>query len=242
MLSIINALKWPLLIVGVLFIFIFAIPGLLGDFISSVFDPPARIEITNTEPIVQRIQSHGTLLSTAESHNGTFGASMRYGAAGVCYVGAQFQMFGNVQTGFDLLLLNADDVRFDAETETLEITLPGAQLTGCTIDPVRSVRFHVWGETAFCPMDDDEMRRIASYAAINSFRDMALSGGILNSAEEDVVDDFTVLFEELFPEYADLTVAVRFKERETPTIDASCTPGIPDGLVLNPQTGAWTRR
>ncbi len=212
----------------------------LGDTLRSIFpgfNSPAIIQITSADAIIQSIQSHGTLLTTTVDFSGTFAVNSRYGM--VCNVGANHQMYGSVQAGVDLMLLNADDIVIDEEAQALTIMLPAPSLIGCSVDPVRSYQYDKWGETLFCPMDEDKFRRFAGYLATNSFEADAISGGIFERAKVDATDAVDHVLTQMFSQYEDLSITIDFKPETTRVLPASCEPPIPEGYIYDARTGTW---
>lgn len=165
------------------------IGNILGTW-ADAFNPPHR---TIVLPQVERLQKLADL------------TTVKFNYAGVVTVkqdmpGVLSALYGNEQTlvavvsvraGIDFQSLTADDVLYDADTNTLTLTLPAPVLQECFMDDSKS--YVVENRTGIfvgaSPALNDEARRYA----IQQFRDQALEENILQEAQKEgdtVVRDF----------------------------------------------------
>lgn len=190
--------------------------------------------------IIQRIEPLGELVTyrypIAEAGREI---QMQFGLGGICSVGANHVIQGEVQAGIDLDQLAEGDVTNDKAINTYRIVLPAARLTSCTLDPIDTQQYQRWGSTPFCPADFDEIRRLASYDALVDFRDAAISEGIFEDAERQA----KVVLENFIGALTESTIIIDFTARENVLVnaDSSCMPVPPDGWSYSEQNGQWEK-
>lgn len=209
----------------------------LGGFLNRIF-MPGSITNFDTPTIIRSIEPLGELVSMrVQVAKADISVNLRYGVGGVCNITAKHVAEGTIEAGVDLRGVGPEDVVYDELTDTYTITLPPPRLTSCTIDPVSMQQYSVTGDIPVtCPADRDEMRRFASYLAIQSFRNDALEGGILNQARTQASLVLTSFIESL----TNSTVRIVFAGGEAP-LPASCSPNPPGGWVFDSQSGRWVK-
>ncbi len=196
--------------------------------------PPVASVVT-TQTIVQGIQPMGQLVSiSAPLAKADIFVGVQQGALNTCGFGANHVAQGTIEAGINLAQVTAEDVSYNAATDTYTLMLPPAQLTSCRVDFIRQYD----RTTTACSVDWDEARLLANYTSLVEFRDDALEGGILNRAEQEarlVLGNFVELL-------TGSNVEISFSPLDSTTIPPSCQPEVPQGWVLNPETGAWLKQ
>lgn len=213
------------------------VPNLIKDWVKSFSVQSPSAQIKSSQTMFQSIKSLGQLVTLrAEVAKSGIEVITRYGVANICRIGANHVAQGTIEGGIDLSLVVPENIIFDEKTDSYIIQLPSARLTGCYIDPVSTQQYNTWGATAACPMDFDEMRRLASYVAINEFRDDAIEGGFLIEAQvhaESVVTNFVMAL-------TGKNVIVEFLPREN-SMPLSCTPNPPGQWKYDSDSGLWSK-
>jgi len=210
--------------------------GIAGIFNFTLF--PSETTVTSTPAVVKSIKPLGQLVTVnAQFAIANIEVSTRYGVANVCYIGALHVAQGNVEAGIDLIGFNEEDVTFDAQNDQYTIRIPKPNLTGCYLDPIATSAYHNWGATVACPANWDEMRRIASYEAINKFRDSAIEGGLLDRAQEQA----DLVISNFVSSLTGKAVKIEFVEPEGVNYPASCMPTPPDPWIYNEDEKRWER-
>lgn len=196
---------------------------------------PAQAVVDPARTILNGIQPLGQLVSvSAQLASADVRVSVAQGALNACGFSASHVAEGAIEAGIDLTGVSEDDIRFDAATDTYTITVPYPTLTSCRIDDIRQY------ERSFttCNVDWDEARRLAGVAALGSFRDEALEGGILERAASDarlVLGNFVQVV-------SGANVRVEFAPPPAEAaLPASCVPQAPPGWLQDPASGTWTR-
>lgn len=131
--------------------------------------------------------------------------------------------------------IQPQDISFNAVTDTYTLVLPPAQLTSCYLDAVATEQYDFGGATPVCPANSDEMRRLASYEALNQFRDDAVENGILDQAEsasETVLSNFIRAL-------TGKNVVIVFQDAATSAIPQSCAPEPPGTWRYNVEQDRW---
>lgn len=199
---------------------------------------PATARVTSSETIVDRIQPLGRLVSTsAQVARADVAVRVQQGALGVCNHRANHVATATIEAGIDLLRVNADAVRYDAETDTYTLFVPRPTIVGCSIDFIDQYDRQVNGPT--CSVDWDDLRQIAQYEALVAFRDEAIEDGLLVTAERDAADALVSFVQALtgsavVVEFADTSEAVT-----NPA--AACAPEPPRDWETDPLSGEWLR-
>jgi len=188
--------------------------------------------------IVQQVQPLGQLVTYRMPFaKANIEVIVSYGVANVCRIGALHTAEGLVEAGIDLQQLNPESISFDSTTNTYQIKLPAAQITSCSLDPMNVVQYHTFGEVVVaCPADMDEIRRMASYVAINDFRDAALEIGILEEAQgqaRQVIQSFV-------QGLTGATVEISFEQTpDQSVLPGSCEPNPPGNWIYEAETKEW---
>jgi hypothetical protein len=90
---------------------------------------------------------------------------------------------GHVEAGVDLSQLTAEDVVYDALTQTLTITLPPVTLLECFLD--ESASYTVERATGLFAAPVPDLDEFSRSFALEQFRDFALEDGILEDARQE---------------------------------------------------------
>jgi hypothetical protein len=209
--------------------------GPLLNTLSSAASGPAQAVVDPARTILNGIQPLGQLVSvSAQLAAADVRVSVAQGALNACGFSANHVAEGAIEAGIDLTGVSEDDIRFDAATDTYTIRVPYPTLTSCRIDDIRQY------ERSFttCNVDWDEARRLAGTAALGSFRDEALEGGILERAASDarlVLGNFVQVV-------SGANVRVEFEPPPAEAaLPASCVPQAPAGWLQDPASGVWSR-
>lgn len=145
---------------------------------------PGSTQIVSSPSIVERIRPLGQLVTTrVELATSRIEVSTRYGVANVCYIGALHSAQGWIEAGVNLDGFSPDSVIYDEVEDMYIIRLPEPTVTNCQLDPMQIIKYHDWGSTVACPANWDEMRLLASYTAVNNFRDRAVEEDIIGKAQ-----------------------------------------------------------
>ncbi len=238
-----SILKSPivnsLVIIGGLIIIGLILRSPLEQMLAAIFPPPSASIITSPT-IVQQVQPLGQLVTYRMPFaKANISVIVRYGAVNICRIGALHTAEGIVEAGVDLQQITVDSIRFDEASNTYFIQLPSPQITSCSLDPMNVVQYHTFGEVPVtCPADMDEIRRMASYVAVNEFRDTALDIGILEEAEvqaRQVIQGFV-------SSLTNASVEISFAANdEAAILPASCRPQVPGEWVYSEISGDWRK-
>jgi hypothetical protein len=239
-----KAIKWGLVAVVVVFAFAILSEPVAG-LVSSI-NPfkPASGQAFSSATVIRGIMPLGEL-TTYEAQFAKAGVAvhMRWGLGNICRVGASYAIQGTVRSAVDLAQIQDTDVTFDSASRTVSISLPPAKLSDCTLDPQSVVQYNAYGATAACPMDYDELRRVASYVAVHVFRDDAINGGLVERAETQaklLLENFIESLVRNVTDLNDIRVNITFKEAEETDVAPSCVPAVPGGWWYN--RGYWYKR
>jgi Protein of unknown function (DUF4230) len=206
-----------------------SIGGLLGA------GAPPQAQVISTQTIVEGIQPMGQLVSvSAQLAKADVQVSIYQGAFGSCGFRANHVVQGAVEAGIDLTQIQPGDLTYDSARETYVLTVPQPELTSCRVDYIRQY------DRSFttCAVDWDEARLLANYMALNSFRDDAVEGGILDRAETEarlVLGNFVRL---LTGHPVEIVFAPPPEATVTPP---SCQPDQPAGWLYDPNTNVWRK-
>ncbi|KXK53172.1 MAG: hypothetical protein UZ13_00904 [Chloroflexi bacterium OLB13] len=208
-----------------------------GVFQSLAPQPPTS-QIASTQTIFQGIRSLGQLVTVkVEVAKAGIDVVTHYGIANVCRVGASHVAQGTIEAGIDLGAVTAEDIVFDEASSTYTIRLPAARLTGCYLDPIATQQYRSFGTSPVCWIDSDEMRRLASYVAINEFRDDALEGGILLDAQRQA----DVVITSFVRALTSKEVKIEFQTGQN-ELPVSCQPEPPGLWYFEESSGLWRKR
>ncbi len=197
---------------------------------------PPQAHVVTTQTIVQGIQPMGQLVSiSSQLAKADIFVGIQQGALNACGFGANHVAQGTIEAGIDLTRVTANDVTYNAASDTYTLTLPSAQLTSCRVDFIRQYD----RTSTACSVDWDQARLLANYTSLVEFRDDALSGGILDRAQQEarlVLGNFVELL-------TGSNVEITFRTPDgTAALPPSCQPQPPPGWTFNPETGAWVRQ
>lgn len=172
---------------------------------------------------------------------------LRWGLANVCNVGALHAVQGSVRAAVDLSKITEQDITYDEASKRLTIRVPQAHIADCSLDPVSMVQYQAYGATFACPMEYDELRRVASYIALNDFREDAIKGGLLEQSQDQaelLLENFLdTLVNTATNDEEKIIVDVVFKEaRGVIVVGGSCQPEPPAGWSYNAQEDLWLRQ
>lgn len=201
---------------------------------------PPRVTVSTMGAIIESVRKQGTLSTVNVGYlDQNMEVNIRFGALGLCSVTAKHFIAGNVEAGIDLTGLTSENISYDEGRDSLTLTLPAGRLLSCSLDAVRTQQYETSGETIFCTTNTDDMRRFASYLAINQFREQAIDEGILFAAQENAVSTLSDMVKAL-TEVEDIQIA--FAPESIRYIPESCDPQPPEGFVYNRQTGLWEQQ
>ena len=149
--SIIRNLTSPLLMASIAVIVVVVGVGLLPNTILNtvrgIFGSPPVTDITTSETIVTGIKPLGQLVSVeAQVAKAGIAVHIQRGVANACQFTAQHVAQGTLQAGIDLTQITEASVRLDEAEGTYYITLPHAQLTSCSLDPVQTQQYSHSGD------------------------------------------------------------------------------------------------
>jgi hypothetical protein len=229
-----------LVIMGGLWAFGSAFRTEIGDAIAAVFPLPSA-SVVSSSTIIREAQTLGQLVTYEMPFaKANIQVIVRYGVANICRIGALHTAEGRVEAGVDLQQLDVESMRYDAATNTYHIQLPAPTITDCSIDPLSVVQYHTFGEVPItCPADMDEIRRLASFVAINDFRAAALETGILEESRSQAAAVIRGLVEGLTDGAVEITFAPAPAQS---TLPASCRPNPPGNWAYDPQTQDWRQQ
>ncbi len=203
--------------------------------ITGIFQPvPPRAQVNSTQTLVNSIQPLGQLVSVStQLAKADILVSIQQGTLNACGFTANHVAQGAVEAGIDLTQIDADNVTYDAATETYTVVIPAPQLTSCRIDQIRQY------DRSFttCNIDWDEARVLANYSALTDFRNDAVEGGILNRAESEA----RLVLSSFISALTGQRVVIVFEQSDQNVMPSSCTPSPPDGWSFDTALNAWTR-
>jgi len=203
------------------------------------FIQPARVQVASTQSIVRDVRSLGVLTSLRfQMAKAEVSANVRYGVGGICNISAKHVMQAFIEAGVDLSAVEEGDVVFDSQNDLYRITLPAPQLTNCSIDPIATQQYQVTGALpVVCPVDTDELRRLASYKAIYEFRDEAIEGGILEQAQRQSA----LILGTFVRSVTGKETVIEFEPSTETIFPRSCAPAPPPLWVYDPETNMFSR-
>lgn len=207
----------------------------IGALLGLGVQPPVSAQVVSTQTIVQGILPLGQLVSiSVQLAKADVRVDVGQGALNVCGFGADHVVQGAVEAGIDMTQISETDLQYDPVRDRYVLTVPAPQLTSCRVEFIRQYD----RTTTACNADWDEARLLANYEALNSFRDDALEGGILERAQQEaslVLGNFVRLV-------TGKQVDIQFRSPEAAAAyPPSCNPDIPEGWRYNPQNGHWEK-
>lgn len=127
---------------------------------------------------------------------------------------------GTIEAGIDVSQITAEDIVFDATTQTLTVTLPAPVLQSCFLDENQS--YVVQRNTAVFGDTLDTLEQTVRQSALSYYREQALEEGILVDAEADVAASLEDLLSILVNDEA-VTIAIAFDAPlEESTLPPTC--------------------
>jgi hypothetical protein len=153
----------------------------------------------------------------------------------LCGYSGTYVAQGTVRAGIDMSQVTDDDVTYDESSETYQVSLPAAQLMSCSIDFIDQYG----GTTTLCPgIDWDENRQLASYWALNEFKNDAVESEILSRAETQADQALGNFITSLTGK----NVKITFNQDDKTLIDSTCEPEPPQGWAQDAATGTWSKQ
>jgi hypothetical protein len=232
---------------SVILLLVFLLPVILGvttvntllgtvqSGVSSIFNPaPPAAVVNSTQSIVQSVLPLGQLVSVSmQLAKADIQISVTEGVLNACGHAANHVAVSSIEAGVDLTQMTENDVQYDAVKDQYVLNLPAPQLTSCRIDFIRQYD----QTTTTCGVDWDEIRLLASSAALEEFRADAVESGILVRAEREA----TIALETFVEAVTGKNVEVNFRPIEQSRLPVSCVPEPPAGWVYNTADHTWTK-
>jgi hypothetical protein len=213
------------------------VANLVSNFSLPQIVAPQTARVTSSASVVQGIRPLGQLTSiSAQFAKAGVNVRVRWGVGNVCDVTASHTAQGTIEAGVDLTKFTDKDVTYHEAEDVFIIELPPPSLTNCIIDPIATQQYSLVGRTPVCWVDSDEMRRLASYDALNDFRDDAVEGGILERAASQT----ELLITSFVSGITGSDVIVTFKPGQA-ALPPSCRPQIPTPWSFSEGPGNWVR-
>ncbi|MDX2141543.1 MAG: DUF4230 domain-containing protein [Chloroflexota bacterium] len=209
--------------------------------ITNVLNPAPQASISAPQVILRGIQTPGQLVTvSSQLALADIYVGVEQGVLNACGFGANHVAQGTVEAGIELANVTADNIAYDAATNTYTITLPPPIITSCRVDYIRQYERTV----TTCPVDWDEARLLANYLTLTEFRDAALEGGLLGQAEDQARLIIGNIVEGVLAGVQiDATVNVQVEpvpSGAAPALPDSCVPNVPAGWSVN-ANGRWVK-
>lgn len=202
--------------------------------VQGMLNPTPVAAVDSTQTILVNIRALGQLVTTSvQLAKADINVSVRQGVLDSSSFTVSHVAQGAVEAGIDLSGLTEADVRYDALTDSYTITLPPAQLTSCRVDYIRQYGY----SGTILPVDRDAARLLAHHVALLAFRDDALEGGILQTAEQQA----RLVFGNVVRVLTGSDAEIVFSGERGP-LPASCQPEPPPGWQYDAATGSWTQQ
>lgn len=207
---------------------------------------PPEVATFSSKTVLSGLDSLAELTTyEAQFAKANIKVSVRYGVGGVCNVGASHAIQGSVRAAVDLSGVTEKDVVYNAEENTLTVTVPGAFLSVCSLDTVNIVQYDTFGRVPVtCPQPYSEFQPIAAYIAINEFRQNALDANLLDRAEKQA----RVVLEGLLktslaglPNTTETNITINFDKTKAPAPSQSCVPNPPPGWNYDSARNRWDK-
>lgn len=235
----------PPLTIGILVIvvifFVFVAGNTLLSSIRNFLDFRGNAQITTSRTVVQGIKPLGQLVSiNAQLAKVGVEVNIRRGIGNVCYFWGIHAAQGEVSAGIDLTKIDDASITYDEESNTYHLSLPAPELTSCSLDPIHTQQYETGGATPLCPMNWDEVRRLASYVALREFRDEAIEGGLLDRAMQQsdlVLSNFIKALTG-----ADVVISYKQPEEGVTSYPATCDPEPPGNWYFDETDQRWLER
>ena len=197
-------------------------------------NPPTTARTMTTETILTGIQPLGQLVSiSVQLAKADIDVGVQQGGLNACGFSASHVAEGTVEAGIDLSRISAEDISYDAASETYTLHLPAPALTSCRIDFIRQYS----RSTTVCNVDWDQARLLANYTAINDFRDDSLESGLLDRGEQEA----RLVLGNFVGALTGSHVNFVFDQSDAP-LPPSCAPQTPSGWSYDEATGSWINR
>ncbi len=207
----------------------------IRDAITGIFDGgSATATVSSTQTVVNSIQPLGQLVSVSvQLAKADISVSVREGVLNSCSRTANHVAQGTIEAGVDLTQMRAEDVSYNALTDTYTITLPAPQITSCRLDLINQYQ----RSTSLCGPAWENIRLLGTYVALTDFRDDAIEGGILDRARSEAHTTLTTFLQLATGQ----NVIVQFQDvdPDSPVYPASCTPPTPGTWRYNVQDRVW---
>ncbi|MDX2075397.1 MAG: DUF4230 domain-containing protein [bacterium] len=210
----------------------------IGNIFSIDLFPNSTV-VSSAPSIVERIKPLGQLVTTrVELANSRIEISTRYGIGNVCNIGALHSAQGAIEAGVSLEEFSPENIIYDEPTETYIIRLSQPTVTSCQLDPMQIIKYYEWGATVACPANWDEMRLLASYEAVNRFRDRAIEEDIIGRAEQQA----DLILSNFISSITGKAVRIEFIQPEISLgLPSSCEPEPPTGWRFDDTDQRWVK-
>ncbi len=208
--------------------------------VGSVFGAgePPRASVTASQTIVNQVRPLGQLVSTsAQVAKADITVNVQQGRFNACSHSANHVASGTIRAGVDMYEITEDSIQYNAASDTYTITVPAPIITSCSIDTIDQYERQLAVPT--CGVDWDDARQIAQFRALQEFRDDALEGGLLDTAEREA--DFAL--SSFVSALTGSNVEIVFDDTAM-TLDergANCDPQAPRDWQIDSETGNWVR-
>lgn len=211
--------------------------ALLAHNLGSIVNPaPPSAAVASSATIVNQVRPLGQLVSTrAQVAKADIAITVSAGRFSQCGHSANHVAQATIEAGIDLLGVDESAVAYDPLTDTYTLTLPSPVITSCRVDFIDQYQ-----RSAFvpgCTVDWDDLRQIAQYESLKAFREDALEGGLLITAERDAQLALTSFIGAL----TGSSVEVIFVDVALDERGSGCDPELPRDWQFNAQMGTWTR-
>ncbi len=219
-----------------------AVPTLIGtgvldrvtNALSQAVNPPTTARTVTTRTILTGIQPLGQLVSiSVQLAKADIDVGVQQSGLNACGFSASHVAQGTVEAGIDLSRISAEDISYDAASETYTLHLPAPALTSCRIDFIRQYS----RSTTVCNVDWDQARLLANYTAISDFRDDALESGLLDRGEQEA----RLVLGNFVGALTGKHVNFVFDQSDA-SLPPSCAPETPSGWFYDESKGSWINR
>ncbi len=210
----------------------FTLSGIVGP-VFDLFDFPTTANIVSSRTIVNSLRGLGQLVTVrGEFATTDLLVSVDEGFLNSGYHSANHVALGSIEAGVDLTQFDRDDVRFDAATGSMYLTLPPPIITSCNIEHIDQNTYSV----SILQKDWDTIRQMAEYDALLQYREDAQEGGILEEAQEEIRYRLGTFLNTLTgaPVHIDFAGTVEEKFGDT------CYPDLPSGWQKD-EDGKWMK-
>lgn len=210
-------------IVGAIFLIGASFLGFLGSI--DIFRSPTGT-VTSTQSVVQSVRPLGQLTTiSAQFATADIRVNVRWGVLNACGVTAHHTAQGTIEAGVDLTRVSDANLNYNTLLDRYTIRLPQPAITNCIIDPISTRQYSISGRTPACWVQNDELRRIASYEAIHQFREDAIESGVLERAAQQT----EILLVNFISSLTGSDVVINYEESDDDeiTFPPSCRPSFP---------------